>query len=259
MPRYSFFMIVPTRSGSSRDFKGHKSWNLSAFSAGGIAHDFNNLLAGVFGNMDLARMEIPEGNPAINYLNKAFLAFDRAKHLAQQLLTFAKGGAPQKKPLILPELVRNACSLALSGSNVRSEFRFSEGLWPVEADENQLSQVFSNLIINAVQAMPQGGTVTIEAENQTLEASRVGTLSAGKYVVVTVKDQGVGIPEKIISKIFDPFFSTKQQGSGLGLATCYSIVNRHGGFIEVVSKTGVGAVFTVWLPVSEKSVESRKT
>jgi PAS domain S-box-containing protein len=223
--------------------------------AGGIAHDFNNLLAGIFGYIDLARAELPAGNPAIDFLNSSFLAFDRAKHLAQQLLTFAKGGAPQKKPLMLPELVRNTCVLTLSGSNVRGEFRFSEALWPVEADEYQLSQVFSNLIINAVQAMPQGGTVAIAADNTTLKAGQVGTLPAGKYVAVTVKDHGVGIPEKIIGKIFDPFFTTKQKGSGLGLATCYSIVNRHGGFIDAVSEPGVGAVFTVWLPASEKSVE----
>ena len=223
--------------------------------AGGIAHDFNNLLAGIFGYIDLARAELPAGNPAIDFLNSSFLAFDRAKHLAQQLLTFAKGGAPKTKPLMLPELVRNTCVLTLSGSNVRSEFSFSEALWPIEADGNQLSQVFSNLIINAVQAMPQGGTVAIAAENTTLGPGQVGTLPAGKYVAVTVKDHGVGIPEKIIGKIFDPFFTTKQKGSGLGLATCYSIVNRHGGFIDAVSEPGVGAVFTVWLPASEKSVE----
>jgi PAS domain S-box-containing protein len=246
--------VTERKKMEERMMRDEKLESLRVF-GGGIAHDFNNLLAGIFGNIDLARMEMPEGNPAINYLNNAFFAFDRAKHLSQQLLTFAKGGAPQKKPLMLPELVRDVCTLALSGSNVRGEFRFSEGLWPVEADENQLSQVFSNLIINAVQAMPQGGIVAIAAENQTLEAGHMGKLPAGKFVVIKVKDQGIGIPQKIVGKIFDPFFTTKQQGSGLGLATCYSIVSRHGGFIDVVSETGVGAVFTVWLPASEKSVE----
>ena len=227
--------------------------------AGGIAHDFNNLLTGIFGNIDLARSELPEQAEALKFLNNSFLAFDRAKQLAHQLLTFAKGGAPQKKPLLLPEAIRNIGMLALSGSNVKGEFRFSEGLWPVEADEGQLSQVMSNLIINAWQAMPQGGTVTVSAENRTLEAGSLGALPAGRYVAVSVKDQGVGIPEKIIDKIFDPFFTTKQQGSGLGLATCYSIVSRHGGYIDVVSEPGEGAVFTIWLPASEQAVDAAES
>jgi PAS domain S-box-containing protein len=222
--------------------------------AGGIAHDFNNLLAGIFGNIELARMELPDDSPAQNFLNNAFFAFGRAKHLAQQLLTFAKGGVPQKRALRLPQIIMNATELALSGANVKAEFRFAEGLWPVEADENQLSQVMSNLVINAWQAMPQGGTVTIAAENRTLEAGGGGELSAGKYVAVAVQDRGIGIPTTIIGKIFDPFFTTKQQGSGLGLATSYSIVSRHGGSIEAASEPGKGTVFTVWLPATEHAV-----
>jgi len=222
--------------------------------AGGIAHDFNNLLAGIFGNIELARVELPDDNPAQHYLNNSFMAFGRAKHLAQQLLTFAKGGAPQKRALRLPELIMNACTLVLSGANVKAEFRFASGLWPVEVDENQLSQVFSNLILNAWQAMPQGGTLTIAAENRTIEEGQVAELHAGKYVVVAVEDRGIGIPATIIDKIFDPFFTTKQQGSGLGLATSYSIISSHGGTIEVASEPGRGTVFTIWLPATEKAV-----
>jgi PAS domain S-box-containing protein len=222
--------------------------------AGGIAHDFNNLLAGIFGNIDLARVELPDDNPAQHYLNNSFLAFGRARHLAQQLLTFAKGGAPQKRPLRLPGTVMNASALALSGSNVKAEYRFAEGLWPVEADENQLSQVISNLVINAWQAMPQGGIVTITAENHTLEAGQAGELPAGKYVALMIEDRGIGIPENIIDKIFDPFFTTKQQGSGLGLATSFSIISRHNGTLEVVSEPGRGTVFTIMLPATDREI-----
>jgi PAS domain S-box-containing protein len=245
--------VTERKKMEERMARDEKLESLQVF-AGGIAHDFNNLLAGIFGNIDLARVELPDDNPAQRYLNNAFMAFGRAKHLAQQLLTFAKGGVPQKRPLRLSELVTNACALALSGSNVKAEYRFASGLWPVEADENQVSQVFSNLIINAWQAMPQGGTVTVAAENRTMEAGAAGGLPGGNYVGVTVEDRGIGIPATIIDKIFDPFFTTKQQGSGLGLATSYSIISRHGGSIEVQSEPGKGTVFTVLLPATEKAV-----
>jgi nitrogen-specific signal transduction histidine kinase/ActR/RegA family two-component response regulator len=248
--------ITERRKIEERMARDEKLESLQIF-AGGIAHDFNNLLAGIFGNIDLARVELPDDNPAQRYLNNAFLAFGRAKHLAQQLLTFAKGGVPQKKPLRLPELIMNASTLSLSGSNVKAEYRFASGLWPVEADENQVSQVFSNLIINAWQAMPQGGIITIAAKNRTIEAGAAGAgaaLPMGKYVAVTVEDRGIGIPATIIDKIFDPFFTTKQQGSGLGLATSYSIISRHGGSIEVKSEPGKGTVVTILLPATEKAV-----
>jgi PAS domain S-box-containing protein len=218
--------------------------------AGGIAHDFNNLLGGIFGHIDLARSELPTKHKAAEYLDKSFPAFERAKHLARQLLTFAKGGAPIRKPVRLPDLIRDTCALSLSGSNVKCKHRFADQLWAVEGDENQLAQVFGNLMINASQAMPEGGVVTVVAENRTIEAGRIGKLSAGRYVTVTVWDQGIGIPEKLLDKIFDPFFTTKLRGSGLGLATSHSIITRHGGHIEVASKQGEGSAFTIWLPAS---------
>jgi PAS domain S-box-containing protein len=249
--------ITERRKIEERMARDEKLESLQVF-AGGIAHDFNNLLTGIFGNIELARVELPDDNPAQHYLNNSFMAFGRAKHLAQQLLTFAKGGVPQKKTLRLPELIMNACVLALSGANVKAEYCFASGLWPVEADENQLSQVFSNLIINAWQAMPQGGIVTITAENRTLEEKQLGELNGGKYVAAMVEDRGIGIPATIIDKIFDPFFTTKQQGSGLGLATSYSIIRHHGGTIEVASEQGKGTVFTLWLPATEKLVADDK-
>jgi PAS domain S-box-containing protein len=237
--------------------RAEKLESLKVF-AGGIAHDFNNLLGGIFGYIDLARHELPKGSPVYEYLDKSFSAFERAKHLARQMLTFARGGEPVKKPVVLPDFIRDCATLALSGSSIKCEFNFDDDLWFVEADEHQLSQVFSNILINAWQAMPDGGTVSIAAKNRFLKPDETGRLPMGRYVVVTVKDEGVGIPEKIIDKIFDPFFTTKQHGSGLGLATSYSIITRHGGHIGVVSKPNEGSQFTIVLPAAEsKDVFSR--
>ena len=224
--------------------------------AGGIAHDFNNLLAGVFGFLDLARVSMTPGDPAIDYLDKAFIAFDRAKALSRQLLTFSKGGAPVKKPLAIADILSECCNLSMSGSNVRCFFSIAENLSVVEADEYQLSQVFSNILINARQAMPEGGSVNIIAENRSLAGNHDLPLPAGEYVAVSIKDEGVGIPEKILDRIFDPFFTTKQQGSGLGLAISYSIVKRHGGRIQARSTIGVGTTFIVLLPSSDKPLPS---
>ena len=229
--------------------RAEKLESLSVF-AGGIAHDFNNLLGGVFGYMEMARETLRPNTRAADYLDNALSSFERAKHLSRQMVTFAKGGAPVKKPLNLGELLRETSGLALCGSNVKAEFATGDDLWMLEADENQLSQVFSNLLINARQAMPKGGVVTVAAQNRSLEANAVGHLPAGTYVAVVIKDRGSGIPQELFAKIFDPFFTTKAKGSGLGLSTSYSIVNRHGGHIEVASEPGAGAAFTVWLPAS---------
>jgi two-component system, cell cycle sensor histidine kinase and response regulator CckA len=221
--------------------------------AGGIAHDFNNLLAGVFGFMDLARESMRPGDPAVGYLGKAFIAFDRAKSLSRQLLTFSKGGAPVKQPVRVADMLRECSNLSLSGSNVRCVFSLQDSLAMVDADVHQLSQVFSNIMINARQAMPEGGCLTISGENRTLSGTEGIPLPQGTYAMIAIRDEGIGIPEKIMAKIFDPFFTTKQQGSGLGLAICYSIVKKHGGHISVDSAQGAGATFAVWLPVSGKA------
>jgi len=223
--------------------------------AGGIAHDFNNLLSGIFGYMSIARDQAQKGNGdrAVNTLSKAMNVFERAKNLTQQLLTFAKGGAPVKQTLNLVGIVTNAAQFALSGSNVRHEFDFPPDLYMVDADENQLAQVIDNLIINAQHAMPTGGLIQIRAENVSPDLPLPGALKPGPYVKLSIKDQGTGIAREHLSRIFDPFFTTKQRGSGLGLATAYSIINRHDGLLDVESELGKGATFFVYLPASSKS------
>ena len=182
------------------------------------------------------------------FLAEAEKASIRAKDLTHQLLTFSRGGAPVKKPLAVNELIRECAGFALSGSNVKCEFSAAEDLWPVEVDEGQFSQVIQNLIINAEQAMPNGGILKIIAENAVLQHEDFPSLPGGRYVSIILKDQGVGIPRDILPKIFDPYFTTKQKGSGLGLATAYSIIKKHDGLITVKSKPGVGTTFQIYLP-----------
>jgi PAS domain S-box-containing protein len=219
--------------------------------AGGIAHDFNNLLGGVFGYMDLAIQESTE--PEVqSSLSMAKSVFDRAKDLTQQLLTFAKGGTPIKKTLAIGPLIEQSVRFVLSGSNIASRFHLPTDLWSCDADKNQLGQVLDNLTINAIQAMPNGGQLVVSARNETVGNDN-GLLAPGEYVVVSIRDTGVGIPAGILNHIFDPFFTTKQSGSGLGLATCHSIMQRHGGAIDVHSSPGHGTTFTLWLKASPRS------
>ncbi len=219
--------------------------------AGGIAHDFNNLLGGVFGYIDLA-CDFAENETVKTYLSKTLGAIDSARALTQQLLTFAKGGSPVMSPGRLFPFVREISQFALSGSSVSCSFDLQNRLRDCSFDKNQISQVFNNIVINAQQAMPDGGTIVIAAKNVTLEKKQHPTLPPGEYVKVSVKDQGIGIPKKFLSRIFDPFFTTKAKGHGLGLATCYSIISRHGGCIEAESWPGKGSVFHVILPATSQ-------
>jgi CheY-like chemotaxis protein len=214
--------------------------------AGGIAHDFNNILTIILGNVSLARLQLHDPEKVTTRLEEAENATVRAKDLAQQLLTFARGGEPVKKIIEVACLLWEAAGFALHGSNVRSEFALADDLWPVEADEGQLSQVIQNLVLNAVQAMPEGGTVTISAENAT------SPQEGKRFVKISVADTGAGISEHHLQRIFDPYFTTKQQGSGLGLATCYSIIRKHGGKIRATSTLGNGSTFHISLPASEQ-------
>ncbi len=222
--------------------------------AGGIAHDFNNLLTAIIGNLSLALAQATDSTrERVEASKKASL---RAQDLAQQLLTFAKGGAPIKKTASMRQLVLDTVGFSLSGTNIRSDFSIPEDLWPVDIDAGQISQVISNLAVNAVQAMARGGTFHVCGENLDVkEQDAPPTLRPGRYVRICVRDEGPGIPDEIQKKIFDPYFTTKPKGSGLGLATSYSIVKNHDGLIQLESNPAVGgAKFIVYLPASEAEI-----
>ncbi len=222
--------------------------------AGGIAHDFNNILTVVLGNVTLAEMDTAPDHSVRRMLRDAKRATLRARDLTQQLLTFAKGGDPVRTAVKLPELLQEAANFALHGAKARGEYKIAPDLWPANADKGQLGQVVQNLVINSVQAMPEGGVVAIAAQNAELIAgSNQLPLGPGRYVHVRVTDQGTGIAAEHLPRIFDPYFTTKQHGSGLGLATVYSILKKHQGHIEVESQLGVGTTFHLWLPAAAAS------
>jgi PAS domain S-box-containing protein len=223
--------------------------------AGGIAHDFNNILTAIQGNISLAKMFADPKDKICRRLEEAEKAGMRARDLTRQLLTFSRGGAPVKKTIPINETVRDSCEFALRGSNVKCDLRLLSDVWAVDADEGQIGQVISNLIINADQAMPQGGHIMVEAENLIVARDSVLPLADGRYVKISVRDTGFGIPEEHLPKIFDPYFTTKQKGSGLGLATSYAIVKNHHGLITVESELGSGTSFHLYLPASEKLQE----
>ncbi len=222
--------------------------------AGGIAHDFNNILTAILGNIILAKEFTRPGEKIYERLIEAEKASLRAKGLAQQLLTFSSGGAPIKKTMFISELLKESALFALSGSNVQCEFSISNNLWAVEIDEGQINQAINNLIINAIQSMPEGGRIKLTAENVTVSEGE----KKGRYVKISIVDQGIGIPKEHLPKIFEPYFTTKQKGSGLGLAIVYSIIKKHDGYIEVETELGVGTTFKVYLPASLKNVFMRK-
>ena len=220
--------------------------------AGGIAHDLNNLLGGIFGYIELARKNVNEGkfDDVLKYLSKLMTMFYRAKDLSLQLLTFSKGGNPVSKNQSLIPILKRFSEFSLSGSNVKLNISVPDDLWNVWVDENQMGQVIDNIIINAKQAMPAGGEITVSARNVLPgEILPIG-LKAGQYVCFSIADNGVGISPENLTKIFDPFFTTKQKGSGLGLATVYSIIKRHEGEIDVKSQLHGGTIFTIYLPAS---------
>ncbi len=225
--------------------------------AGGIAHDFNNILTGILGNISLAGVYKDPGKIA-ERLSEAEMASLQAKNLTQQLLTFSKGGAPIKKTVAIADLLKDSAPFALRGSNVRCEFSIPGDLWSVEMDEGQIRQVVNNLIINADQAMPGGGVIEVCVENVTIELGNVLPLKPGKYIKISIQDHGVGISEEHFHRIFDPYFTTKQKGSGLGLATSYSIIKNHGGHITVESQIGIGTTFYIYLPASARATEAKK-
>lgn len=218
--------------------------------AGGIAHDFNNLLTAILWNLSSARTYESPQDTGYKRLAAAEKAVIRATDLARQLLTFAKGGAPVKKTAPVAEMIKESAVFALRGSKSQCEFSIPYDLWAGNIDAGQISQVLHNLVLNADEAMPQGGTIHITCENITLSESGPVPLKGGRYVKITVRDEGMGIPTEYLERIFDPYFTTKQEGSGLGLAVSYSIIRKHDGHISVESTPGKGTTFYIYLPAS---------
>ena len=226
--------------------------------AGGLAHDFNNLLTAIVGNIELGKKCPTIDQKSLERLDAATKAVWRAQDLTRQLLTFSKGGDPVKASASIRDLLKECADFAFRGSNVRCEFLIREEVWSVEVDQGQISQVVHNLLINAIQAMPQGGVVLVRAQNIEIDEEPWPPLRAGKYVKVTIADQGMGIAKEHLSRVFDPYFTTKDQGSGLGLATSFSIIRKHGGFITLKSKSGVGTAVHFYLPASRAIAETTK-
>ncbi len=229
--------------------------------AGGIAHDFNNLLTSILGNITLTQhmMKLPPLGET--YLQRAEQATERAKDLTQQLLAFSKGGDPIKHLISLKNIIIESSSFALSGSSVLRELGLAVNLWPIEADPGQVSQIIHNIGINAVQAMPSGGKLSIDATNMWIDQSSQTSpipLPPGPYVHVTLSDDGTGIPKEQLDKIFEPYFSTKPEGQGLGLATTYAIMQKHSGHITVESQFEVGTTFSLYFPACASGAQPLK-
>ncbi len=253
-----FVKDITDRVNTENEISKLKKLEALGILAGGIAHDFNNLLTGVFGNLEIATLKMSKKDPAYKYIENSIKSLERAKNLTKQLLTFSKGGEPILDIVDLKDLIKTVVTFDLTGSNIKPHFNFPDNLWHVKADANQISQVISNLTINAKEAMPDGGNVYIQAENiENYENQEIGL--KGDFIRIKFQDEGVGIPENNLEKIFDPFFSTKNIKSGLGLSISYSIIKRHNGYIKVYSKEKIGTIFEIFLPaVKEKILKHKK-
>lgn len=223
--------------------------------AGGIAHDFNNLLTGILNCISLAKTDTKPDDSTFEALAMAEKAARQAKALTSELFTFAKIGEPDKKSFVLPELIKDVVSFSLSGSNVKYELYMNDTLWPVMADKGHINRVVHNLVINAMESMPEGGAIVFRAQNTTIVRESGIALREGNYIQLSVEDNGPGIPQEHMHKIFDPYFTTKkrgnQRGKGLGLAICYSIIKNNDGHIMANSTIGTGTTFTLYLPFSQ--------
>jgi PAS domain S-box-containing protein len=227
--------------------------------AGGIAHDFNNILTAIFGNITLARMHTGEDSPGYERLAEAENAMVRAKELTQQLLTFSKGGAPVKETADITGIIIDSTKFMLRGSQSRCEFAINPSLWTVDVDVGQISQVINNIVINADHAMSGGGIIQVSSLNCSLKKGTLLPLAPGRYVKITIADKGSGIPKENLTRIFDPYFTTKAKGSGLGLSTAISIIRKHSGHIEIESEPGKGTSVHIYLPASDKSLNGPVT
>jgi PAS domain S-box-containing protein len=218
--------------------------------AGGIAHDFNNFLAAILGNISLAKQILDPGSKAVARLEAAEKASDRASDLAAKLLTFSKGGKPVRERISLDSVVRDSALLSVRGTPVRCEFGIAEDLWATDADAGQIGQAIGNLVINAVQAMPGGGTALIRGANVIIGEGEMAYVKPGPYVKIEVADTGVGIPGRNLKRIFDPYFTTRENGMGLGLTISYHIMKNHGGNLFVESEPGAGTTVSLYFPAS---------
>ena len=228
--------------------------------AGGIAHDLNNILTVISGNIGLAQIEAPaNGGTLLSFLSKAGQAAQHAAHLSSQLLTFSKGGAPLKRVAAISELLTQAAQFSLYGSNLRADMDIAADLWKADVDSTQIEQVINGLIINAREAMPHGGRVRVAAHNVEIDSATSLPLSPGRYIKVSISDGGPGVPEELATKIFDPYFTTKTAGSGLGLSIGYSIIKKHGGFLHLEDSSAEGATFSFYLPASQYEEALRPT
>jgi PAS domain S-box-containing protein len=225
--------------------------------AGGVAHDFNNLLTSIMGNISLSSLPDISDEKVKQRLLQALKACHKAKDLSSQLLTFSKGGALENRTVMsLEKVIKETANFTMSGSDIDFNFMVEDKLWSVEIDEGQISQVISNILINAAQAMTNEGKITIRIENADARKEKGVPLEDGKYVKTTIADEGIGIPKEYLSRIFDPYFTTKQTGSGLGLSTSYSIIKNHGGYITVESELHVGTKFVIYLPAKGHAVSA---
>jgi PAS domain S-box-containing protein len=222
--------------------------------AGGIAHDFNNILSGIYGNLDLIEHKIEPDHPVIKHLQQAEISADRAKNLIGQLLTFAKGGEPVKGAVDIGHMIQDIAQFDLSGSKVKLVFSQAQDLFSIEVDSTQIQQAISNLVINAAQSMPDGGHLYIDLQNYEHERGEGSEIEPGRYIQIVICDEGKGIKQTLLPRIFDPYFSTKQTGRGLGLATVHSVIARHNGHIIVNSKEGIGTTFSLYLPTVDQPV-----
>ena len=229
--------------------------------ANGMAHDFNNFLTVIMGNIDLAKDDLQRGSETYNILTEAEKGCMRAKNLTQRFRPFSEDVVLRKEVNSLAGLINDSTNPALLKSNVKSKFFIPDDLWLVEFDEEQLKQAISNLILNAREAMPEGGIIRVSAKNFSIEAEHEESgvpLKEGRYVKVCIQDKGAGIPEEHLPKIFDPYFSTKeigpQQGMGLGLTVSYCIIKKHNGYIFVDSKEGFGTTVCIYIPASEEEI-----
>ncbi len=226
--------------------------------AGGIAHDFNNILAAILGNISLAAHILNPDHEVYELLSEVEKASLRAKDLTQQLLTFSKGGDPIKTTATIIDVIKDSADFVISGANVKCAYEIPDHLWPVEIDKGQISQVIQNLIVNASQAMPDGGIIKVSCENFVKKKIDALPIADGNYIKLIISDTGSGVPLRLLSKIFDPYFTTKKEGNGLGLAVCYSIIDKHNGHISVESIEGEGTSFAIYLPTLEEVLPSQQ-